>query len=225
MSWPGLKSREWVSQQGTGDWDEVIFGDAIFQVAEEVAQAVEGEWQKIAKVWYTLINKSVKQGLFGFGRPIVDSKWLLYMIFARKNLWPPGLSAEDKDMLTLATKVAQYYPLYAQGVRVDRTKGITLDPEEMETTEDTAKAMRRYATMFRKMVYDKMESSFESAVRARVNDVSKACKVVYGTECSKDEASRMIVKDIMRGWRNKTLAVDPDTSGVIPAFIDIYMKS
>ena len=191
-----------------------IYGDCIFDVVQEGASDLEAQWKKLAKPWKTLLDKSVRGRFFGFGAPLLDRNWLMYVLFQPTRSWPKGLSLDEVEVLELARTAASYHPLYEQGLGRAETQA-----QEPGSDEATLKAMKQFASLFRRKVALPMWKAYNNTSDKMGRKIIPLCESNYEEPCSLPEAREMFQGDLERGLKVKSLNVSPTTYQVLPKFL------
>ena len=191
-----------------------IYGDCLYDKVQEGAKALETKWAARAKIWDDLIDKAVKTGFLGWGAPLVSREWLSHMLLRVPMVqWPTGLSEEEKQLLFLAQAVTTYAKRY--------TRGIKSDPLEVgsEDEQRTLAALKQYASLIKSHIAIPMFKDYEAVSAAYGALLQPLCTEKYDEPCSLVEAVNLFKGDLRRGFKVKTLDVDPSTFRVLPAFL------
>jgi len=194
-------------------------GDCIYDVVQDGALEIEKEWEKIAKPWNLLIDKAVKGRFMGLGSPVVDRRWLSYVLFQPTRVWPSRLSDDEKQLLELARAAAMYHSLADQGVEVDTIRGDTTAPDKIESDAATLKAMQKYAALIKQHIALPMYRVYDQVAQEKAKEIMPMCQAVYGESCSEKEAIGIFKGDLQRGWKLSTLMVSPTTERVLRPFL------
>ena len=214
-----LTSYEW-AQKHAPAMQYAITGDSIFKEVNRGAEKLDAAWEKQASSWKRLMDQAVSGGYFGLAPNIVDARWLYWVLFQPAKFWPGGLSREEKALLKLAVAVAKYHPLYNQGVKFDRKWGLAYDPENPAPESKTLKAMQRYAKLFKQKVAKQMLRTYRQEANEGAKRILPLCLELYNSPCTHEEAVRMFLGDLQRGWKASTMEGSPAMYRVLPAFVD-----
>jgi len=197
-----------------------LYGDCIYDVVQEGAKLLETKWKSRTSSWDSLIDKAVKTGFMGWGAPLVDRKWLSFVLFEGPRYWPSSLTADERQALKLAVAVSGFHRRYSKGVKIDRKRGITDDPDKIEEDQErTTAALRKYAELFKSKIGIPMWKDYQSVTKMYGSKIKPLCDEKYGEPCSDAEAENIFQGDLERGLKMKTLDVDPPTYRVLPVFI------
>jgi len=208
-------NNQWFNDQEDHALACARYGDCIFDVVQGGAADLEAQWSRLSQSWNKLIDKAVQGRFLGLGAPIVDRRWLSFVLFQPSRLWPSGLSKEETQLLKLAKAVVAYYPMYAQGIE----RGTATDAERVESNEATLAALKKFAALFKRQIGLPMWKAYNSVSDLKAKEIAPLCKATYGEECSYAEARGMFQGDLERGWKLKTLEVAPPTYRVFPYFL------
>tara|TARA_R110000824_G_scaffold36257_2_gene112841 strand:+ start:157 stop:804 length:648 start_codon:yes stop_codon:yes gene_type:complete len=195
-----------------------IHGDCLFDEGQKYVKKLEEKWKLLARPWNQLLDKAVKSGFLGFGGPMVDRKWLSFVLFQPERMWPSGLSAQEIKILRLAKAASAYFPLHAQGVAPNMGSASTA-PSQVEEEAKTLKSMQQYAKLVKKQVAFPMWKAYQTVSMQAGRGLRGLCESTYGEPCSIQEASAMFQGDMERGLKAKTLSASPATYEVLPMFL------
>lgn len=191
-----------------------LYGDCIYDVVQEGASDLEKQWKALTKPWKALLEKSVRGRFFGFGAPVVDSKWLLYVLHQPTRMWPKGLGLDEIEVLELARAATGYNSLANQGLgRSD------VSPTDPATNEQTLQGLRKFSTLFRRKVALPMWKAYNDISDKKARQIMPMCEATYGESCSLPEAREMFQGDLERGLKVKSLNVGPTTYQVLPKLL------
>jgi hypothetical protein len=212
----------------------VVQGDDIFDQAQLGAKSIDMAWKAKAREWKNLMGRAVKDWVRRYwsdeadvlpgahpklpGTP-VSMTWLYWVLFQGPSNWPSGLGPEEKALLKLAVASAKYAPLYLQGVKIDRKWDITIDPRDQFSDSQTARAMKKYAAIFKKEVAEPMFKAYRQEAIDKSAIIQRLCAELYKEPCGRQEAADMFFGDMERGWKAKTLDVSPAMYRVFPAYV------
>ena len=168
--------------------------DAIHALAYAGALEIEQSMMKHVRPWMSLLKKSVKTGLFGFGTPVVRWEQLFDRLFFER-LWPVGLSREEILILRTAKRMADYI----------ETPRIYRGEFPQASEHDILKAMKRFAELFESRVLDPVYSDAVKIARRYGREIEKVCPQVLGHECQGKKARLLFWGAISRGWSLKCI--------------------
>lgn len=202
---------EWAKNQNFSD---VFWGDAIFDITKIGAQKIETSWESLTKPWSKIIDKSVQTGFMGWGAPIVDRRWLSFVLFGVEKNWPKGLTKKEKALLRLAKAISRYNTTEQKGWTV--AEGL----ENIESEEATLAAMKSFAAKFEAGIASPMWTSFDEISDEMAPLIMRACGEVYSEPCTLSESRGMFQGDLDRAWKFETLKWSHITYKVYGLFID-----
>lgn len=206
------KVDQWLDQQEDHAIACVLYGDCLYDVVQEGAKLLETRWQAASRKWESLIDQAVRTGLFGWGTPLVNRRWLLQALFYPKA-WPKGLTEDEKKLLYLMIAAASYHRLYARGVAREEVA-----PEGVEPEEQTLAALKNLAVLFRKQIAIPMWKGYQKVSKEYAKKIQPICSEKYNEPCTLSEAENIFKGDLRRGWKARTLDVDPPTYSVMGPF-------
>jgi hypothetical protein len=195
----------------------VQYGDCIYEVVQEGVKDLQTKWTARTRIWDNLIAQAVRTGFMGWGPPLVDQNWLRYVLFQPRRLWPSGLTKREVQMLELAKAASGLNRLHTKGIgRKD------LDQAETAEAEDrTLAALRKYAQLFDRKVFDSMWADYEKVSKAYGRKIGPLCEERYQEPCSAQDAVNIFQGDIERGLKAKTLDVRVPTYHVFRKFLPL----
>jgi len=212
---------------GAGQYDDhamacVTFGDCIYDVVQEGAKELQAQWIARARKWNALIDQAVKTGFLGWGTPLVNRKYLSYVLFQPRRMWPHGLSSKELKTLAFAVSAAPLSPTYT---RVDKLRGNTdvpdIDDMGAENEARLLAAMQKYARLYEKHIFNLMWDDYSEVADTYAKKIQPLCAAKYGEQCSLTDARNMFNADLENGVRAKTLDVDTTMYRLIPLFRDL----
>lgn len=212
-----MSTEKWLAGQSDHAVACAVYGDCIYDEVQDGAKTLEGRWKKSTQKWDGLIDKAVKTGFMGWGSHLVDRKWLSWMLF-HENQWPSELTQKERNLLRLMVATTGFNRLYSQGVKVDRSKGITTDPERAEAHEQTVTAMKKLAELYRREIAIPMWKQYHAVTATYGGKIQPLCDERYGESCSESDAKDIFKGDLRRGWKAKTLDVGPPMYRALPHF-------
>lgn len=191
-----------------------LYGDCIYDVVQEGAQALQSRWESDAKSWDSLLDEAVKSGILGWGR-LVSRDWLSAVMF-RPREWPKGLTEEEKKILRLAAGVSGFNRRYNQGPAPARDPDLGSKEGEAQTLE----ALKRYTDLFKKRVAIPMYRSYDEVSNTYGRRIQPLCEENYQERCSVQESIDIFKGDLRRGHKVKTLDVKGATYLALSRFWD-----
>jgi hypothetical protein len=211
--------KDWFEGQSEHALAVAKYGDIIFDIVQEGAQDLQSKWQADARDWNDLIDRAVQGSLLDrLFRDPLDRDWLSQTLFKPTRQWPSGLTNAEVQILELVRAASALHPLHAQGVKVDKL----LNPDDPDYGLQEAalvKAMKKYSGLVYKNITIPMWKSYDAAAKNAARKIAPMCEEVYGETCSQDEAVLMFKGDLQRGWKMKTLKMDPSMYQVFPKFL------
>jgi hypothetical protein len=205
---------QWLKEQEDHAVACALYGDCIYDVVQEGAKNLETRWAAVSRKWEALVDKAVKTGFMGWGPPLVDRRWLIQALFYPK-LWPRGLTTEEKNLLHLMIAAASYHRLYARGVTREE-----MEPEAVEADDRTLAALKKLAELFKSQIAIPMWKEYQTVSEDYARKIQPMCNEQYDEPCTLSDAQNIFKGDLRRGWKARTLDVDPPTYRVMGPFLN-----
>lgn len=197
-----LSEKEWWSAHGP---------DEVHAVAYRAAVAWEKQIFKRVSSWEKILQKSVKTGLFGLGKPIMSTEWLFYWLFSKD--WPPGLTRSEILTLRAAMRTS---------VLADIKRRLSGMPEEEYNPNwNVTKALKSFAALFRSEVLIPIRKDFSRILNAYSGEITEVCSEDLGYECEPENAKSVLYTAMLTGWRENTIPWEEsiDTSYALPVLL------
>lgn len=197
----------------------VQYGDCIYEVVQQGAKDLETKWEARTRIWNDLIDRAVRTGFMGWGAPLVDRKWLNYVLFQPRSQWPKGLSKREVQMLELAQAAEGMQRQF--DTKIDPFRGLRENPDQAEAEDRTLAALKKYAALFDKRVFTPMWKDYNGVSDDYGRKIKPLCEQRYHEPCSLQESINIFKGDIQRGLKAKTLDVKVATYHAFRKFLPL----
>jgi hypothetical protein len=197
----------------------VQYGDCIYDVVQEGAKSLETKWTSRTRIWEDLIDKAVRTGFMGWGAPLVDRKWLKHVLFLPRSQWPRGLTKREVQMLDLASAAAMMQRQF--DTQIDPFRGLRENPDQAEAEDRTLAALKKYAALFDRQVFDKMWADYDQVSEDYGRKILPLCEQRYQEPCTLQDAINIFKGDLRRGMKAKTIDLKVRTYQALREFLPL----